>query len=418
MSSRSIDRHSLIGSSDLVHRRFAATAAALPSTCTRTDMPPATLANWRQHPQSIWGFCHVDELVPTANIAAGPSLPLPAGPVLDLNQVMLDHGDRPMTAAEVLAATHTDGFLVLHDGAVIAENYGAQRPADRHINFSVSKSITGTLAGVLAADGRLDTDAPVIRFVPEAAGGAYGDCTVRHLLDMTVAIRFTEDYLDPLGDVARYRVAMGWNPPGVVLSGEGIHGFIAGLPKGEGRHGERFHYVSPNSDMLGWVLERAGGAPVATLLSDLIWKPMGAEVDAFITVDRSGGARTAGGICTTLRDLARFGELIRGDGQVNGKQVIPRRWIDDIFTNGDRQAWQRGDMTNLFPHGRYRSKWYAPDDKAGVLCAIGIHGQWIWIDRTAGMVAVKQSSQPLPVDDAMDHQVVALFRALARELTS
>jgi CubicO group peptidase (beta-lactamase class C family) len=379
-------------------------------------MPPANLANWRQHPNSIWGFCHVNDLIPTAAIAAGPSQPLPQGPALDLTHVAFDHRGQRMTAADVIASTHTDGFLVLHDGAVIAERYGEQRPGDRHINFSVSKSITGALAGVLVADGRLDPDAPVIRYVPEAAGGAYGDCTVRHLLDMTVAIRFIEDYLDPLGDVARYRVAMGWNPPGAVSSGEAIHGFIAGLPKGEGRHGARFHYVSPNSDMLGWVLERAGGAPVARLLSDLLWKPMGAESDGFITIDKQGAARTAGGICTTLRDLARFGDLLRCDGAAHGRQVIPRDWVSDIFENGDRAAWQLGEMTGLFPHGRYRSKWYAPDDRTDVLCAIGIHGQWIWIDRAARMVAVKQSSQPLPVDDAMDHQVVALFRALAAAL--
>ena len=99
-----------------------------------------------------------------------------------------------------------------------------------------------------------------------------------------------------------------------------------------------------------------------------------------------------------------------------GRRIIPERWIDDILTAGDPVAWSRGEMVKLFPQGRYRSKWYIPEPTANVLCAIGIHGQWIYVDFESGMVAVKQSSQPIPADDAMDRQTLALFSAIAREL--
>jgi CubicO group peptidase (beta-lactamase class C family) len=233
---------------------------------------------------------------------------------------------------------------------------------------------------------------------------------------MTVSIRFIEDYLDPLGDVARYRVAMDWNPPRAFPYQGGLRHFLTTLPRGEGPHGERFHYVSPNSDLLGWVLERAGGLPVSKMLSRYLWQPMGAESSGFITVDREGAARTAGGICVTLSDLARFGDMLRQDGKANGRQVIPEAWVKDIMTSGDAEAWQKGDMTNLLPQARYRSKWYIPTDHPGTFCAIGIHGQWIYVDKGAGVTAVKFSSQPLPVDEALDKLTLATFRAISDAL--
>src|SRR4029453_5720103 len=118
-------------------------------------------------------------------------------------------------------------------------------PKTQHIVFSISKSITGLIAGILVDRGRLDPAAPVTAYVPEAAASAYDGATVRHVLDMTVGIRFVEDYVDPAGDVARSRVAMGWNPPSEVARDNDLHGFIPRLPADGSRHGETFHYVSP-----------------------------------------------------------------------------------------------------------------------------------------------------------------------------
>jgi CubicO group peptidase (beta-lactamase class C family) len=387
---------------------------------TRDDLAPeATLANWRQPPYSRWGFRNVRRLVPVAEVLRGDAaacLPRAAG--LDLDRVMVPGPDGAEgSISQLLAESDTDGFLVLHRGAVVAEHY-ANGLAVRipHIVFSISKSITGILAGVLVDRGQLDPDALVTAYVPEAAGSAYDGATVRHVLDMTVGIRFTEDYLDPAGDVARYRVAMGWNPPSAVAQGGDLHGFVAGLPTDGARHGDTFHYASPNSDMLGWILERASGLRFAALMTELLWRPMGAEADGSITIDRLGASRTAGGLCMTLRDLARIGEIMRRDGRAVGRQIIPQAWVDDILDHGDRAAWARGDMTDLAPQGRYRSQWYVLGPGRDVVCGIGIHGQWIYVDRAAEMVIAKMSSQPLAVDDALDHRVLAGFRAIAGAL--
>ena len=379
-----------------------------------SSLPEPSLGNWRQHPFNVRGFVEVDRIVASQPIMADPDAhALPIGAPLELGAIRLNGG----SAAELLAASHTDGFLVLKDGAVVAETYGpALGATTRHIIFSVSKSVTGMLAGVLATRGELDPDALVTRYIPELRSSAYGDATVRHVLDMTVSLRFIEDYLDPKGDVARYRVAMDWNPPGDFPYEGGLHHFLGTLGKDNAPHGERFEYASPNSDLLGWILERAGGASVAELLARCLWQPLGAESDGFITVDRHGAARTAGGICVTLRDLARFGDMVRRDGEANGRQVIPAAWIDDILTQGSEEAWTRGEMTGLLRRARYRSKWYVPLDVPDTLIAIGIHGQWIYIDRGAGVTIVKLSSQPLPVDDPLDKKLLAMFRAIAGTL--
>jgi len=325
---------------------------------------------------------------------------------------------RDTTVGQMIADTCTDGFIVLKRGRIAFEGYEAGDDGlNPHIVFSVSKSLTALVAGILADRGVLDADRPVTAYLPEAASSAYGECTVRHVLDMTVSVAFEENYLDRTGAFARYREATGWNPVSEPDRPQDLRSFLVSLERGQRAHGEAFHYVSPNSDLLGWILERASGLRFADLMASLLWQPMGAECDAYVTVDRFGSPRTASGICTTLRDLARVGELMRCRGLVNGRQVVPGWWIDDILSNGDRQAWLKGEMKALVPEGRYRSKWYLTGNGHDAFFALGIHGQWIYVDPPAAVVIAKQSSQPAPVDDAMDRLHLRGFDAIARALS-
>lgn len=378
-----------------------------------------TLANWRTEPFNRWAFSHVSEIVPSATIANDPDAiaPLSSAPA-DFNALACTTSDgRDSTVAAMLAETYTDGFLVLHKGRIVTESYaGALTRARPHIVFSVSKSITGSLAGTLVERGELDANAPVTRYLPETKGSAYGDATVRHVLDMTVAIDFAEEYLNPESDFMRYRRATGWNPPLDGVDPGDLRSFLATLKRGGGEHGHAFHYVSVNSDLLGWILERAAGKSLPDLLGERLWIPLGAEQPAQITVDRLGAPRPAGGISGTLRDLARFGEMMRLGGRANGKSVIPSFWVDDILKNGDKDAWARGDMEQFNPGGSYRSKWYILDQDRQQFTAVGIHGQWIFVDRRAEVVIVKVSSQPLPVEENMDRLTLAGLKAIATSL--
>jgi CubicO group peptidase (beta-lactamase class C family) len=369
------------------------------------DFPPAperlvTLANWRKVPFSAWGFRNVRRLIPTANIAASGH---PAALEMSLEDIghvdFSSHDGNPTTVSQALPATDTDAFIVLRRGRIAAEWYGnGMSAAVPHIVFSVSKSICGTLGGILAEHGLLDPDHRVVDYVPELDASVYAGCTIRHLLDMAVGIAFNEDYEDPEGDVVRYRHAAGWDPLPAGEAPIDLRSFL-GQQKPDGRkHGELFHYVSTNTDVLGWVYERACDQPYAEITSQYLWAPFGAEHDAYITVDARGAMRAAGGICVTPRDLARFGEMIRRRGIADGRQVVPGGWIDDINTRGDPEAWAASELADLFPQASYRSQWYRVDRAKAVLCAFGIHGQWIYIHPEAELVIVRMASEATPLD--------------------
>lgn len=377
-----------------------------------------TRFNWRRYPYSQWSFRNVRQVLPTADIrrSATPS-PL-AFAMSDLGTLSFSADGKQTTLAETLAETFTDGLLVMRRGKIVTEWYGeGMTPHTPHLVCSVSKSICGTLGGVLVERGLLDVDKPITHYVPEIAASVYGECTVRDLLDMTVAVSFDEDYDDPDGDVVKYRLCNGWDvlPNGTAQGDQ--RSFLATLKPNGKPHGKVFEYVSTNTDMLGWIYEKVCGKPYAQILSDYIWAPMGAEDDAYITLDTHGSSRSAGGICATLRDLARFGEMIRLRGLANGRQVVPGWWIDDIHLNGDAQAFADGDLAHVFPGGRYRSKWYTVDPARADLAAVGIHGQWILIDPTTDTVIVKVASQPTPMDIPIDHRWLAAFRAIGAHLS-
>ncbi|TKT72650.1 serine hydrolase [Afipia massiliensis] len=382
----------------------ARSTAKSPAKNLMNEFPPArdnlvTLANWRTQPYSEWSFHNVRRVLPTANIAASKH-PVPLESSLaEIGHVAFEGNKGPTTLREALRTTNTKGFVVLRHGRIAAEWYSSGMDARTpHIVFSVSKSITGALGGILVDKGFLNPNRPVTDYVPEVSSSVYGGCSVRHLLDMSVGIAFTEDYVDPDGDVARYRRAVGWDVIKPGQSTMALREYLA-TQKPDGKtHGHAFHYVSTNTDLLGWVYERAAGRALSDLLGEHLWTPLGAESDAYITLDTEGAMRAAGGICAAPRDLARFGEMIRQRGVANGKQVIPGWWIDDINDNGDPEAWARGEFAEMFPDAAYRSKFYQIDRKRRTLCCIGIHGQWIYIDPVSELVIVRVAAEPVPLD--------------------
>ncbi|HKS62735.1 MAG TPA: serine hydrolase [Xanthobacteraceae bacterium] len=370
--------------------------------------PPApdsqvTLANWRVAPFHRWAFQHVREIVPSADIPNAPdnvwSLPSAA---VDLSSFSFGYDGQRQGFEAFLEATDTDGIVVVHRGAVVAEAYahGMTRHTP-HILMSVSKSLLGIVAGILVEKGVLGLDEPITRFVPEVASTVYAGAAVRNLLDMRVGVHFDEDYLATSGLIVDYRKAQNWNPLDLGERPTDLRSFYQRFTQSDGPHGGRFHYVSPNTDLMGWVIERAAGKRYADLLSDLLWQPMGAERSAYITVDRLGAPRCAGGVCATVMDLARVGQLIVQNGRRGGTQIIPERWIDDLTADGDPDAWERGDFTGYFSGlpMHYRYKWYVLRRPEPVMFAFGVNGQYLFVDRKKQIVIAKVSSQTLPIDE-------------------
>ncbi len=355
-----------------------------------------TLDNWRSAPHNRWAFHHVRELVPSAEIENDPAAvrALPAAPA-DLPEI-----------EGFLRDSGTDAMVVLHRGRLVFERYlNGMKPSSPHILMSVSKSLLGLLAGRLAARGLLDVDAPVTRYVPEARGSGFDGASVRQVLDMRTGIAFTEDYLATSGPMVEYRKSTGWNPSDGTSD---LHGFLTGVKKGRA-HGQSFDYLSPNTDFLGWVMERAGGGRYAELMSEHLWRAVGAERSAYVTVDRLGAARAAGGVCTTARDLARVGQwMIEQGGD----------WLADIETRGDPAAWDSGSFADYFPGLRmhYRSKWYVLRGEAPVVFGLGIHGQYLFVDRAAQLVVAKFSSQAAPLDAAATALTLEAVAQIRRRL--
>jgi CubicO group peptidase (beta-lactamase class C family) len=384
------------------------------TTFSRKDI---TLANWRQHPYSEWSFQNVGELVPIAEITAPrgtENLVVEPGLIASLSIVKADGSS--MTAIEHLKQSHADRFVMMRDGVVLDEWLAPHARADKpHVIYSVSKSITGMLAGIAVGDGKLDPDAGVTDYVKVKSGSAYHAARVRDLLDMTVSLDFVEDYLDKDGDFDRYRRSMLWNPEHGSAKQETMLEVLASLKPRAHPHGTIYYYASPNTDMLGLVIEAAVGQRFHAYLADRLWAPMGARGAAHVTVERVGTARAAGGICVTARDLARFGQLVLDGGSTaDGRELIPQAWVADMRSNGNRKAWQKGNDAHVFREGRYRSCWYDVGDERGAFCAIGIHGQWIWIDPISRIVLAKMSSRPAPSDDAATAAEVEFLGHVAR----
>ena len=301
-----------------------------------------TLANWRTAPFNAWGFQHVREIVPSADIPSDDQRVwhLPSKPA-DLTDLRIDGEHGGLTLQAVLTETNTDGFVIVHRGQLVYEAYANGMTKDTpHILMSVSKSVLGILAGILAARCALEMDDEVTRLVPEVRETAYRGATIRQLLDMRAGILFDENYLATTGPIVEYRKATNWNPLAPGDTPSDLRSFFGNFTQSDGPHLGRFHYVSPNTDLLGWAIERATGERYADLLSELLWQPLGAARSAYITVDRLGAPRAAGGICATTRDLALLGQLLVQGGRRDGNEIVPQAWIDDIVQNGDSQAWE------------------------------------------------------------------------------
>ncbi|MDX2156793.1 MAG: serine hydrolase [Hyphomicrobiaceae bacterium] len=382
-----------------------------------------TLANWRQSPFNRWGFQHVREIVPSADIANDPDDLWRLPPVqADLSRFEIDDGKGGHSDLDgFLAATATDAFVLVHRGRVVAERYAnGMTPATPHILMSVSKSMLGLLAGILVGRGVLDVDAQASRYVPEVTASAFEGATLRQLLDMRSGLDFDEDYLATSGPIIEYRKSTNWNPLGPGELASDLRTFLPTLKQRQRPHGGKFNYVSPCTDLLGWIIERAAGRRYADLMSDLLWKPLGAAHSSYITVDRLGAPRCAGGMCVTATDLARVGQLLVQGGRRGDRQIVPAEWIEDIESAGDAAAWNAGSFVELFP-GRamhYRAKCYVERGPSPLISGLGIHGQHLFVDRQAQIVVAKLSSQVQPLDADGIRMTSRAVDAIRARLTS
>src|SRR5699024_10483461 len=283
-----------------------------------------------------------------------------------------------------------------------------------HAAMSVTKSFTGTLAAMLVAEGRLDPTAKVSRIIPELERSAFGDATVRQVMNMTTSLQYSEDYANPQAQIWTYAKASNPLPKPKDYEGpDGTFAYLQTLKKDKERsHGDAFAYKTPNADALGWIVSRATGKSVDQLLSDEIWTKLGVEQSAYYQVDSKGMPSTGGGLTLGLRDMARFGQLMLNEGRSNGQQIIPEEAVADIREGGSPEKFAKSDHPRL-KGWSYKDLWWITHNENGAYAARGVHGQTIYIDPRADMVIVRFASHPVAANAANDPISLPSYQAVA-----
>ena len=375
-----------------------------------------------EFPQLRWSLSHLRELVPTARVWRGDHAnvrwpapdPSTEASIDALGFVDLD--GRRRVWRDALADTYTDGILVLHRGVPVYERYFGALDAHRpHACFSITKSYAATVAATLIHEGALDETRTVPYYLPEMADSGYREATLRHLLDMQVGVAYSEEYQDPKAEIWAYARAGGLRPRRAGDHGPtNYYDFLVTLRR-QGEHGRAFEYRTVNTEVLGWIMKRVTGFGLADTLSRRIWSRLCCEEDAYLGVDSIGVEMSGGGLNACLRDVARFGEMMRREGDWDGTEIVPAAVVADIRAGSDPSKFSATEYP-LLPGYSYRSMWWIAHDALGTFEARGIHGQRLYVAPGAELVIARFASHPVATSAANDPVTLPAFRALAREL--
>ncbi|MEC3861237.1 serine hydrolase [Mesobacterium sp. TK19101] len=380
-------------------------------------------SNYFSFPKLRWSVCHLREFLPTEEISRGTGAPVPLAypsPAefadlarkIDALTFMPIGGTEPMTWEQSLYANYTDGMLILHKGQVVYERYfGCLEEDGKHAIMSMTKSITGLMGEILVTEGVLDDTLLVRDVIPDIGDSAFASATVRQVMDMTTGVQYSEDYSDPNADIWVYSRAASPLPKPEGYDGPDGYWEYLQQVKPEGNHGDAFHYKTINSDMLGWMISRVTGKAVTDLASERLWRRMGAEQDAYQTVDGKGVPFAGGGVTAGLRDLGRLGQLLLDKGvAADGTRLFPAEVVESIAAGGDPSKFH-GFAT--IPNGSYTSQFWVFHNDNGAFAARGVHGQTIYVDPTAEMVLVRLASFPRAQNGFIDPTSLPAYQAVA-----
>jgi CubicO group peptidase (beta-lactamase class C family) len=365
-----------------------------------SNSQPFTVDNWGYPPQNRRSFQNVQSLFPTARLGRGPgSAATFSHDSKDIVNITYEgSGGSERNVQQMLGDGYTDAFLVVKHNAILYEQYFNGMAADSfHLLNSVTKSFVGMLAGIQIAKGLIRETELVTQHIPELIGTAFSGSTIRHLLDMTAAPKYGEDYADPNADFWHEAAVVGWRPKlRTKESAATLLEHATTLTESEQLDGEKYHYRTVLTNVLGMVLERAAPGSLQHQLQNEIWQKLGPEQDAVIVVDSAGFPYVGAGMNSCARDLARFGQMIIQQGKYNGAQIVPANWIDDTRHANDqaRVNFAESDYGAMFPGGHYRNQIWVENAEDGILVAIGIHGQIIYMNMKKQLVIVKLSTHP------------------------
>jgi CubicO group peptidase (beta-lactamase class C family) len=315
-----------------------------------------------------------------------------------------------LTLDDYLSRYPTTGLLIARGNTILVERYQYGR-TDRHrfTSWSMAKTVTAMLIGIAIDEGRIrSVDDLAAAYVPALADTEYGHTSLRHLLQMSSGVRFNEDYRRDFvsHDVIQFVLDT------YMRVGPGGVGAVTAFNDRERPAGTKFSYSSVETQVLGLVLARAIGRPVAEYLEQKIWEPIGAEADATWLIDNSGQEVTACCLNAVLRDYARLGLLLAHDGNWRGRRIIPAAWVLDATTVHPDQphVWPGTATPNL---GYGYQTWILPGERRTFMLW-GAQGQRIYVDPRSKLVMVNTAVQD-GFDPPALQEMGALWSALVRQ---
>ena len=353
----------------------------------------------------------MDAVTHAAMLARGGPLPImKEEPDADLPTTrILDANGDSLPLDDLLDKHDADGFLMMRHGCIVYERYWNGLTAhDRHIWFSMTKSLVSTAFGILMEQIEIDLTKSPAYYIEELKGSGFERTTIQDVLNHASAIAFKENYLDPESEFRRFygpalnmsyvTGAQDAQPSDTEIYG--IYDFLAKFVKPEHSEepGTAFEYNSANADLIGWMISRLSGMSLQQFLTSHLWSRLGTNHDAAIVVDRAYQPVATGGMTSTLRDAALFGELIRNDGVANGVQIVPAHWVTETLnlTKADHQRYANNQLYKDEYWQYYKNMWWILDPDKGEYAAVGIHGQVIYINKSTQTVIAQFSSQPTP----------------------
>jgi len=365
---------------------------AYAATAVMKVPPPHQLAKISTSEPSRWG-----DLFPYRTIEAEEPRALVRDPATMPGQVPWKNGE--LSFEEFLETTHTNSFVVLQDGELAHEWYAdGYDSTTLQSSFSMAKSLVSLLVGQAVDRGELSEDDLLVDLLPELeTGGDYDDITVRHLLDMTSGIDVSEVYNEYWPFTGTSRMFLTRDLPG----------FVADHREVDSEPGTKAVYRSVNTEVLGLVLAEVTGKDLSELLSEGIWKPVGAAYDARWSLDREDGHEKAfAAVNATARDFARVGQLVLDRGKVGRQRVLPASWVDRVATPAPLPIDDWG----------YSAQWWHPSGGDGKdFSALGIYGQYTYVNPTTGTVIVKLSDHGTEQDE---QETFDVLRAVAEHVAA
>ena len=327
-------------------------------------------------------FRNIDRLFPTRLVRRGATAQTFPVRMQSLTDFRVNTNNSSYDVYDVLSLNRVSGLLILHRGEIVFEQYLLGNDEHtRWMSMSVVKSITATLIGAAIRDGYIDSiDDPIVRYLPRLRDSAYDGVTIRQLLQMSSGVAWNETYTDPASDRRRMLEAQIGQQPGAILD------LMAALPRAA-EPGTRWNYSTGETHVVGALLQAAIDQPLADYLSEKIWSTAGMQADANWWLESPGGLEVGGsGLSATLRDYARFGQFMLDDGVIDGERVLPEGWVAEASSR-QLVGGERVDYGYMWwpLHGQSYS-------------AIGIFGQFVFVDPDKQLVVAMWSAQPKPLD--------------------